>query len=92
MLRHTIIKLTKTKDNRENVKINKGETKNNIQENSHKVIRNTTGQKGVEKYIKSIKREKKINSMDMNLSKVQETVKDREAWLPAVHGVSRSWT
>ena len=27
MLRHIIIKLTKTKDNRENVKNNKGETK-----------------------------------------------------------------
>ena len=31
MLRHVIIKLTKTKDNRENVKNSKGEAKNNIQ-------------------------------------------------------------
>ena len=30
--------------------------------------------------------------MDMNLSKLQETVKDREAWSAAVHGVSKSWT
>ena len=30
------------------------------------------------------------NSMDMNL--LWETVKDREAWLAAVHGVSKSWT
>ena len=41
---------------------------------------------GVAKYIERIKREKKINSMDMNLSKLQETVKDREAWLASVHG------
>ena len=28
-----------------------------------------------------------INSMDMNLSKLQEIVKDREAWYTAVHGM-----
>ena len=26
------------------------------------------------------------NSVDVNLSKLQEIVKDREAWHPAVHG------
>ena len=31
-------------------------------------------------------------SMDMNLSKLWETVKDREAQRAAVHGVSKSWT
>ena len=32
------------------------------------------------------------DSMDMSLSKVQEIVKDREAWRAAVHGVEKSWT
>ena len=32
------------------------------------------------------------DSMDMNLSKLQELVKDRKVWHAAVHGVSRSWT
>ena len=31
------------------------------------------------------------DSMDMNLSKLQETVKDRDAWYAAVHGVAKSW-
>ena len=30
------------------------------------------------------------DSMDMSLSKFQETVKDREAWQDASHGVSKS--
>jgi len=33
-----------------------------------------------------------INSMDMNLSKLYDIVKDREAWCAAVHGVTKSQT
>ena len=32
------------------------------------------------------------DSMNMNLSKPRETVKDREAWQATVHGVTKSWT
>ena len=33
-----------------------------------------------------------IDSVDMNLGKLWETVKYREAWRAAVHGVSKNWT
>ena len=32
------------------------------------------------------------NSMDMNLSKLWEIVKDRGAWYATVHGLTNSWT
>ena len=31
------------------------------------------------------------DSMNMNLSKLREMVKDRDAWYAAVHGVAKSW-
>ena len=33
-----------------------------------------------------------IHSVDLNLSKLWEIVKDREAWHAAVHVVAKSWT
>ena len=32
------------------------------------------------------------DSVDVNLSELQELVMDREAWLAAIHGVAKSWT
>ena len=32
------------------------------------------------------------DSMDMSLSKLQERVKDGEAWCAAVHGITKNWT
>ena len=44
-------------------------------------------EKGMDKMVDGI-----TNSMDMCLSKFRETVKDREAWCAAVHGVPNSQT
>ena len=33
-----------------------------------------------------------LMAMDMSVSKLKETVKDRGAWCAAVHGVAKGWT
>ena len=33
-----------------------------------------------------------IDTMNMNLGKLWEMVRDMEAWRAAVHGVAKSWT
>ena len=45
------------------------------------------GDRGEDRWFDAI-----TNSMNMGLSKLQETVKEREAWCSAVHGVSESNT
>ena len=32
-----------------------------------------------------------LDTMDMNLGKLWEMVRDREAWHAAVHGMTKSW-
>ena len=32
------------------------------------------------------------DSMDMNLGKLWEMVRDRESWHAIVHGIAKSWT
>ena len=32
------------------------------------------------------------NTMNVNLGKLKETVRGRQAWSAAVHGVAKSWT
>ena len=32
------------------------------------------------------------DTMNMYLSKLREVEEDREAWLAAVHGITKSWT
>ena len=33
-----------------------------------------------------------INAMNMNFSKLQEMVRERQAWPAAIHGVTKGWT
>ena len=44
------------------------------------------------KKIQGLVKKKKKSSKDMNLNKLWEIVKDREAWHAEVHGVAKSQT
>ena len=46
----------------------------------------------LQEYYKTTSSDSIIDSMDMNLCKLQEIVKDREGWHAAVHGVTKSQT
>ena len=48
------------------------------------------GERGVDQRMRWL--ESIPDSVDMNLSKLQEVVEDRGAWRAAVHGVTKSWT
>ena len=43
-------------------------------------------------FILKISESMKNDSLHISLSKLQELVKDREAWRAAVHGVAKNWT
>ena len=32
------------------------------------------------------------DAMDMNLGKLREMMRDRDAWRAAVHGIAKNWT
>ena len=42
--------------------------------------------------IRGHQRMRRMDAMNMNLDKLWEIVRDREAWHAVVHGITKSWT
>ena len=64
----------------------------NIQGNMTLALETNTGPMNDPKEIDMYVCLTKIRDVDLNLGKLQETVRDREAWHAAVHGVVKSDT
>ena len=53
------------------------------------LLKKTEGKRRGQQMMKRI--DSTTDSMDMNLSKFREIVKDRESWCAVVHAVAKSW-
>ena len=51
-----------------------------------------TARRSNQSILKEINPKYSLEGLVLNLGKLREMVRDREAWCAAVHGVKRSWT